>query len=515
MLKIKLFTIFFLCISFTSVLAFDDIFIPLPQDNFMGTVIVSVPIGESIKKPSNYRIMEDINLSAEEIISWNIRKINAEEFWGLSKGEGVKIGILDTGIDYNHPDLGGCFGEGCKVAGGYDFFYEDDDPMDDDIVDGGGHGTSVAGIIAAEDNEIGLVGVAPEAELYAVKVMNKTGGWLSDILQGLDWCLDNDMDIVVMSFGSNDYNEAFREKVVELYSHDIIIIAAAGNDGDLDEDNDIDYPARHESVIAVGATDIEDVHVSYSSDGPELELSAPGYEVLSTSLNDAYAYCSGTSFATPHVAGAAALLLSYGQYSPEDVRGILRENSVDLGDEGKDNYYGYGRIDLGSVFQLLNNQTEVNYSQQIQELRERVDELEGRLSLLEQWKNTIDSIIETIQTTLVNIWDMLTDHEARISYLETTTTSTTITTSTSSTTIISTTTSTIIPTTTTLGQTILAEKCSSSISVDCPAESSSCEIHRLSGFGTCNIDRDILEKICSPGNQCSTWSGYAYYRIIG
>jgi len=419
--------IIFLLLLPSVTLSYDDIFIKLPKDILSGTIIIP----PSTKNFYDYKISSEPNPYIEQMLTWNVEKINTTIFWNLSKGEGVKIAILDTGIDYNHPDLGGCFGLGCKVAGGYDFVNEDDDPMDDV-----GHGTGIAGIIAAENNSIGIIGIAPEAELYAVKVMDEDGGYLYDILDGLDWCLNNSMDIVVMSFGSEDYSPSLENKSNDLYSEGILLVAAAGNEGDdnLETDN-ITYPARHGTVIAVGSTDINDVRASSSSDGPELELSAPGSQVIMTYLNGTYGFWSGTSFAAPHVAGAAALLLSYNQsYTPDDVREILRNTSVDLGKEGKDNLYGYGRVDLGNaydyfVFHKAENSTTITIP-------------------------TTTTSTTTITTTTTSTTTTTTTQKPTTTSTSTTTisTSTTTTSSTTTTETTSSTTTTTIPTTTTTTQ---------------------------------------------------------------
>ncbi|MEM5793360.1 MAG: S8 family peptidase, partial [Candidatus Aenigmatarchaeota archaeon] len=221
-----------------------------------------------------------------------------------------------------------------------------------------GHGTGVAGIIAAEENGFGLIGVAPKADLYAVKIATSRGAYLNDILKGLNWCLENDMDIVVMSFGSEIYDEEFENKVRELYSNGILLVSSAGNGEDTDGNRiiTVNYPARFEEVIAVSAVDERDQYIPRYSYGPEVEISAPGYLVYTTSLTNGYMVISGTSFSAPHVAGALALILSYNNsLTPEEIRKILRESTIDLGIFGKDNYYGYGRLDLSIYSSLVNN----------------------------------------------------------------------------------------------------------------------------------------------------------------
>ncbi|MHC4310790.1 MAG: S8 family peptidase, partial [Planctomycetota bacterium] len=196
------------------------------------------------------------------------------------------MAVLDTGIDYKHPDLDdNCYG-GVNVI----------NPRKD-YRDDNGHGTHVAGIIAAEDNDIGVVGVAPEAYLYGVKALDRNGsGWLSDIIAGLEWCVNNRMDIVNMSLGADSDIQAFHD-ACDAASATVILVAAAGNDGGA-----VDYPAAYGSVIAVSATDSSDGLASFSNYGNEIEIAAPGVNILSTYKGGGYETHSGTSMAAPHVA---------------------------------------------------------------------------------------------------------------------------------------------------------------------------------------------------------------------
>ena len=504
--------IIFLLLLPSVTLSYDDIFIKLPKDILSGTIIIP----PSTKNFYDYKISSEPNPYIEQMLTWNVEKINTTIFWNLSKGEGVKIAILDTGIDYNHPDLGGCFGLGCKVAGGYDFVNEDDDPMDDV-----GHGTGIAGIIAAENNSIGIIGIAPEAELYAVKVMDEDGGYLYDILDGLDWCLNNSMDIVVMSFGSEDYSPSLENKSNDLYSEGILLVAAAGNEGDdnLETDN-ITYPARHGTVIAVGSTDINDVRASSSSDGPELELSAPGSQVIMTYLNGTYGFWSGTSFAAPHVAGAAALLLSYNQsYTPDDVREILRNTSVDLGKEGKDNLYGYGRVDLGNaydyfVFHKAENSTTITIPTTTTSTTTITTTTTSTTTTTTTQKPTTTSTSTTTISTSTTTTSSTTTTETTSSTTTTTiptTTSSTTTSSTSSTTTTSTTTtSTTIPTTT--SSTTTSSTSSTTTTSTTTTSSTTIPTTTTSSTTSTTIPLTTTTTICIPKclrffrAQCVEWS---------
>ena len=271
--------------------------------------------------------------------SWGVKHIDAGNVHPNNKGTGIKVAVIDTGIDYGHLDLDD------NYKGGYDFVNSDDDPMDDH-----GHGTHCAGIIAAEDNDQGVIGVAPEASLYAVKVLNSGGsGYLSDVVAGIEWAIDNNMDIISMSLGTDYDYQTLREACDNASAAGILLVAAAGNDYSVrrgSERDTVDYPARYDSVIAVGATDDTDVKASWSSTGSALELAAPGVDIYSTYPGNSYATKSGTSMACPHVAGAAALILA----GPNGgVRTVFQDTADDLGDAGWDNWYGYGLVDAGEA----------------------------------------------------------------------------------------------------------------------------------------------------------------------
>lgn len=275
-----------------------------------------------------------------ETLPWGVERINADDVWPNSRGQGVKVAVIDTGIDIDHPDLA------ANIAGGENFVvirgkinpakYDDDN----------GHGTHVAGTIAGIDDEVGVVGVAPKASLYAVKVLNKSGsGYVSDIVLGIEWAIANGMDVINMSLGSSYDVDSLRQACDAAYAAGIVVVAAAGNSGDTTSDNDVIYPARYNSVIAVAATDSADLRAYWSSDGPEVEMAAPGAAIFSTYMGGGYSTLSGTSMATPHVAGTVALILETGDFSPAQVRAALIGTAIDLGASGRDNYYGYGLID--------------------------------------------------------------------------------------------------------------------------------------------------------------------------
>jgi len=248
-------------------------------------IIVEIVKGKPPKNPPQ---------QPSQTLPWGVDRIDAEYAWEYSTGAGVKVAILDTGIDLDHPDL--------FVAGGYNAINPRKTPDDDN-----GHGTHCAGIAAALDNDIGVVGVAPDASLYAVKVLNRNGqGFLSDVIEGLQWCIDNGMLVVNMSFGSSSDNQTFHDAITTA-SESLIQVAAAGNTG-----GDVIYPAKYDETIAVSATDKSDSLASWSSYGPEIDFAAPGVDIYSTYKGGTYETLSGTSMAAPHVTGTVALVLAIG-----------------------------------------------------------------------------------------------------------------------------------------------------------------------------------------------------------
>ncbi len=269
-------------------------------------------------------------------------------------GENVNIAILDTGLDWTHPDLYQ------RMAGGYNFIADNYNPFDDN-----GHGTHVAGIIAALDNGAGVVGAAPKAKLWILKVLDSTGtGSYFDIIAALDWATGNNIWGVVCqitnnSYGSPDYPGSMVEMAFQLaYSTwGQLHIAAAGNSGVASGRGDnVEYPARFSSVLAVAATDQSDTRGYFSSTGSDVELAAPGVSIMSTVPGEGYEAWSGTSMASPHVAGTAVLVWASGitdtnhnGFLNDEVRLRLQDTAKDIGVVGRDNYYGFGLVDAAAA----------------------------------------------------------------------------------------------------------------------------------------------------------------------
>jgi subtilisin family serine protease len=268
--------------------------------------------------------------STEYANSWGVDHIQADLVHPANLGSGISVAVIDSGVNYKHPDLAP------NYRGGHDFVNDDSDPMDDN-----GHGTHVAGTIAAIKDGKGVVGVAPAAGFYALKVLGSGGsGSYSDIIAALNWAVDHDIKIASMSLGGSSSSTSLGNAVKSAYDSGVLLVAAAGNDGA----NSILYPAAYSQVIAVGATDGSNRKASFSNYGSKIELVAPGVSIRST-VGSGYAVYSGTSMATPHVSGVAALVLSADpDSSPAEVRSVLRNTAQDLGTAGKDSTFGYGLV---------------------------------------------------------------------------------------------------------------------------------------------------------------------------
>lgn len=281
-------------------------------------------------------------LTQEYSDSWGVSRIGGN-FAAAAEitGAGVKVAILDSGIDYNHPDLKD------NYKGGYNFAYDNNDPFDDGYIS---HGTHIAGIIGARNNGTGVVGVAPEVSLYAVKVLGgMVMGDLSDILAGMEWAISNKMDVINMSIGNTIDSAAFKDVCDRAYQAGIIVVAASGNA----QSNLIEFPAAYDSVIAVSSTNQDDSFSLFSNYAPQNELSAPGAAITSTMRGGGYGVLKGTSQSAAHVTGAAAILLAKGVADAnndgrraDDVRALLGASAKDLGTPGRDQYFGFGLVDL-------------------------------------------------------------------------------------------------------------------------------------------------------------------------
>lgn len=265
---------------------------------------------------------------------YGIPQVTAPETWAQGyRGAGVKVAVLDSGIDIDHPDL--------TLAGGYNTLTRLESGYDDDIAPCNGHGTHIAGTIAARDNDIGVIGVAPEAQLYAIKVFEDIGGqclaYTSSQIVGLNWAVTKGVRLVNVSIGGGQ-SYSWDSAAQTALAQGTYVIAAAGNNGGA-----MLFPGSSIYAVGVGAVDGSNTKASWSSYGPELDVVAPGVGINSTMPGGGYGGKSGTSMATPHVVGVAALLLhATPSLTFDQLRQKLIDGALDLETAGFNNTTGYG-----------------------------------------------------------------------------------------------------------------------------------------------------------------------------
>lgn len=311
----------------------------------ISAVSVTLPEGMPMQAASADSSIEHVEenaivRAAAQKSTWGYQKIKANTATSLGyTGKGVKIAIVDSGINSKHPDL--------KVAGGMSKVGKTSPYTDQN-----GHGTHVAGIIGAQNNTIGTVGVAPSASLYSVKVLSGEGiGTLEGVIAGIQWSIDQKVDIINLSLTTENNSLALEAIMKKAYSSGIIIVAASGNEGMNSLFKDVLYPAAFSSVIAVGSVSEQNKLSYFSNFGPSQELVAPGENIWSSFANkntvsqEDYAYSEGTSVATPFVAGTFAQYKeAYPHLSNSQLRETVKRAALDLGATGRDNKFGFGLV---------------------------------------------------------------------------------------------------------------------------------------------------------------------------
>ena len=292
------------------------------------------------------------------IYQWNFSQINLPAAWNRSTGSGATVAIVDTGVNPNGND-----GFGNRLIQGHNFVKNTNDSSDDN-----GHGTHVAGTVGEETNNLtGCAGVAFNANILAVKVMNRRGvGYSSAIIDGIHWAADNGADVINMSLGATTSSQNENDAVDYAYNNGVVLCAAAGNESA----NSVDYPAAYTNCIAVGATRYDKQIAPYSNTGDALDVVAPGGDTSVDQNHDGYLdgilqetfqriffyykwgyyFFQGTSMATPHVSGLAALIISlHPTYTPAQVRNAIQSSAQDLGSPGWDPNFGWGLIDANAA----------------------------------------------------------------------------------------------------------------------------------------------------------------------
>lgn len=280
---------------------------------------------------------------------YGLKLMELEEAWKINPGNpNIKIAMIDTGVDLNHPDLKD------KLVSGKNIADPSKPPMDDN-----GHGTHTAGIAAAAmNNAEGGAGVGGNCSIMPVKVLTNGGGTDDTIAEGIVWAADNGANVMSMSLGMYRSSKPIEDALKYALDKGVTLVASAGNNN---AEYDVHLPSTYPGVIEVAATDANDQKSSFSNFGKRISVAAPGSDILSTlptysvgSKPKSYGKLSGTSMACPHVAGLAALILSQKPgLKPAEVKKIIESTAVDLGDKGWDKYYGNGRVDALAALKSL------------------------------------------------------------------------------------------------------------------------------------------------------------------
>lgn len=292
-------------------------------------VAIVIPKGQLVSAESVLTALPEVERVSEDFVQnwlrqeapgdqaqrlpWGIARVNAKGAWPVTRGKGVKVAVVDTGIDHSHPDL--------KTAGGFNVITHDENYMDDQ-----GHGTHVAGTIAALDNGEGVVGVAPDVTLYGVKVLDANGsGTFASVVEGIQWTVEHKMDVANFSLGASQGSPELEAAVKAAAKAGVAVVCAAGNSG-----GSVGYPAAYEDVLAISASSSQDKLAYFSSRGPQVDFIAPGVSIDSTYMGGGYDSLSGTSMACPHAAGLAALAVAQGAHGLQAVKAALQKAAKPL-----------------------------------------------------------------------------------------------------------------------------------------------------------------------------------------
>lgn len=362
-------------------------------EDVFGTDVVFEDDAEMKQFLKDLRGAQSNSVSANE--QWNIDVINANEQEYEEVKEKIKVAVLDTGVTAT---------EDIDVAGRVNFIpgEEDVNPLYEDV---SGHGTSVASVIAAKDNGIGVTGINPNVELYSVKVLDdEKKASLSGVIKGIYWCIDNDIDIINMSFGTSEESEILEQVVKEANQKGILMIAAAGNKGEIVGKSTVEYPAAFNEVIAVGATNPQGKTSEISSVGKEIDLMAPGETVPATGYYDEIISTEGTSMAAPHVTGAASVLWAKDRSkSNKFIKALLNASAKPMEDEAAE---GNGLVDLDYALSVYdefaakyeeNNEEEKQIIEDNEEIIQTYTDAEVQASW--DWRNHQDAVGKYDQTS--------------------------------------------------------------------------------------------------------------------
>ncbi|MHA7138113.1 S8 family serine peptidase [Rossellomorea arthrocnemi] len=328
------------------------------EDNSKPIITVNVPKGEeiedfikSLESSSDVEYAEADQLIKLEYIptdpyyhdQWYHQTIESERTWDQTKGSSdIVVAVIDNGVDLNHPDINQ------HIVSPYDTVYDSPYTMSN-----GDHGTHVAGIIGSSmENGVGATGIAPSTSIMPIDVFTTEYAYISDVIEGIYYAVDQGADIINMSLGSYSYSDSYNEAIQYAHDNGVLVIAAAGNDNS----GQSHYPSSYPNVISVASTNEYDLKSSFSNYGNDIDISAPGSRIFSTLAYSSYGYMSGTSMASPVVAGVAALMLANDPLmTNEEVVQRLYDTSDDLGASGKDVFFGHGRVNAKRALELEND----------------------------------------------------------------------------------------------------------------------------------------------------------------
>lgn len=315
------------------------------------TIQVPTQAVEALQRNPNIRYVEENGKlwPISQTTPYGVKQVDADVTISEgTTGEGVSVAVLDTGVDYDHRDLEANVGPGIDCGGG-----ECRGALADDD---GNHGTHITGTVGAVDNDAGVIGVAPGVTLHSVKVLGDDGGTYDLVAAGIEASADAGHDVQNMSFGGGD-SYLVRDAMQYAAAKGVVMVAAAGNSGCEDC---VTFPASASETIAVSATDRNDELASFSSTGPEIDIAAPGVDVLSTISDDRYGYGSGTSMAAPHVSAAAAVVIAAGVTDRKEVRRLLAESADDIGLRTSEQ--GAGRLNVAAAVSRIDGGEETTES---------------------------------------------------------------------------------------------------------------------------------------------------------
>lgn len=292
------------------------------------------------------------NTISLQSLEWDLQDVEANKAWSLAKQvRQVKVAVVDTGADYNHPALKGKI----DTVDGYNFVNNTTNAMDDN-----GHGTHLSGIITtntpinSKSNTTGLLGIDGnlDVQIIPVKVLDSSGSGDSDIIaKGIKWAADKDADIINLSLGMKGSIPEIDSAIQYATDKGSLVVVAAGND---DADCTDYSPASNSNVYTVSALNMYNRKAYYSNYGSKVEASAPGDDILSTVPNGKYEFMSGTSMATPIVSAVAAMIKAQNpKLTPAEIKQILDKSAKDLGTKGRDIYYGFGKVDAYNAIKLM------------------------------------------------------------------------------------------------------------------------------------------------------------------